>query len=296
MTPAIFVTQIELSLEKKLENDLLSQGFILSQPAYTLFQAKKEGLSCTLYQSGKLVVQGKNKDDFIAFYLEPEILNTLDYTYPKANEPYSPHIGVDEAGKGDVFGPLCIAALYADPDQAASLIKMGVRDSKSLKDPMIIKIAERIKNECQCSIVRMFPSRYNELYLQFRNLNHLLAWGHATAIEELVTKTGCEDVTIDQFASSDVVENAVQKKRISIKLTQRHRDEEDLIVAGASILARASFVQGLELLSKKFEMTLPKGASSGVIQVGQRFVKTYGAENLKEVSKLHFKTTQSFLS
>ncbi len=293
---ASFVTEIDTSLAPKLKQDLIDQGFELSQPTYTVFQAKKQGVSCTLYQSGKLMVQGKGKDDFISFYLEPEILGNLSYSYPKTTMNTLPHIGVDEAGKGDVFGPLCIAALYADSVQITSLIQMGIRDSKRLTDPTIIKIAEKIKKECDYSLIKIFPKRYNELYDQFRNLNHLLAWGHATAIEELVEKSQCTEVLIDQFASKHVVENALKKKSLKVDLTQRHRGEEDIVVAGASILARAAFVQGIHRLSKEFELDLPKGASALVVTAGQKFVRIHGEQALHQVAKLHFKTIQAFLT
>lgn len=293
--PASFVTEIDTSLAPKFKQDLIDQGFQLSQPAYTIFQAKKQGVSCTLYESGKLMVQGKGKDDFISYYLEPEILGNLSYTYPETTIDTSPHIGVDEAGKGDVFGPLCVAALYADSTQITALVQMGIRDSKRLSDSAIIKIAEKIKKECDYSIIKIFPKRYNELYDQFKNLNHLLAWGHATAIEELVAKSSCTEVIIDQFASEHVVENALKRKGLQVNLSQRHRGEEDIVVAGASILARAAFVQGIDRLSKEFQQELPKGASSLVVTAGRKFVGIHGEQALHQVAKLHFKTIQDFL-
>ncbi|NRA90277.1 MAG: ribonuclease HIII [Simkaniaceae bacterium] len=294
--PASFVTKIETSLAPKIKRDLIDQGFELSQPNYTIFQARKQGVICTLYESGKLMVQGKGKDDFIAYYLEPEVLGNLSYTYPETILDTSPHIGVDEAGKGDVFGPLCIAALYANSDQITALIQMGIRDSKRLSDKIIIEIAEKIKKICDFSTIKLFPSKYNELYSRFKNLNHLLAWGHATAIEDVAIKSGCKSVIIDQFASEHVVENALKQKSIQVDLTQRHRGEEDIVVAGASILARAAFVQGIDRLSKEFNLTLPKGASKLVIEAGQRFVSIHGVEPLNQVAKLHFKTIQDFLT
>lgn len=290
-----FVTKISLTLRSRLEKDLKQQGFEFSRPVYTLFQAKKKGLSCTLYESGKLMVQGKEKEDFIRDYLEPEILKNLSYTYPETTVNMHPHIGVDEAGKGDVFGPLCIGALYADKQMISELIHMGIRDSKQLTDKTIIQYAHQIKKKCPYSIIQIFPKRYNELYDQFKNLNHLLAWGHATAIEELLKKTDCRTVIVDQFASEHVVERALQQKSIEVELSQRHRGEEDLVVAGASILARAAFVQGIETLSSQFNLTLPKGASSSVIKAGKQFVQSHGQTSLKEVAKLHFKTTKDFL-
>ncbi|MDN3508775.1 MAG: ribonuclease HIII [Candidatus Neptunochlamydia sp.] len=291
-----FIIKIDTSLASKLKKDLEDQGFNLSQPVYTIFQAKKKGVSCTFYESGKLMVQGKEKDDFISYYLEPEILGNLSYTYPETAIDMTPHIGVDEAGKGDVFGPLCIAALYADEKMISELIKMGIRDSKRLTDSTIITFATKIKKEYPHSIIQIFPKRYNELYDQFKNLNHLLAWGHATAIEELLKKTDCRTVIIDQFANEHVVENALKRKKsLEVELSQRHRGEEDIVVAGASILARATFVQGIEKLGSQFNLTLPKGASSLVIKAGQQFVRSHGESPLNEVAKLHFKTIKDFI-
>ncbi len=293
--PSNFITEIDTALAPKLKKDLEDQGFDFTQPTYTVFQAKKQGVSCTLYESGKLMVQGKGKDDFISYYLEPEILGNVSYTYPETAVDTTPHIGVDEAGKGDVFGPLCVAALYAEETQITSLIKMGIRDSKRINDNTIIKLAEKIKKECPYSIIQIFPKRYNELYEQFKNLNRLLAWGHATAIEEISKKTNCINVIIDQFASENVVETALRKKSLHIELTQRHRGEEDIVVAGASILARAAFVQGIDKLSAQFNLTLPKGASSLVIKAGKQFVRSHGEASLHDVVKLHFKTIKKFL-
>lgn len=293
--PSNFITEIDIALAAKLKEDLSSQGFILTRPTYTIFQAKKQGVSCTLYESGKLMVQGKGKDDFISYYLEPEILGNLSYTHPETLVDTTPHIGVDEAGKGDLFGPLCIAALYANESMISELIKMGIRDSKRMNDTIILKLAEKIRKLCPYSLVILYPKKYNELYDRFKNLNSLLAWGHATAIEEISQKTNCSEVVIDQFASEHVVENALQRKGLSLELTQRHRGEEDIVVAGASILARAAFVQGIDKLASQFNLPLPKGASALVVEAGRRFVQKHGQAPLNEVAKLHFKTVQKIM-
>ncbi len=290
-----FVTNIDLALAEKLRTDLLDQGFELSTPPYTIFSAKKQGVSCTLYTSGKLTVQGKQKEEFISFYLEPEILQELAFTHPKGKLDLTPRIGIDEAGKGDFFGPLCVAGVYADEAGIQKLAELGVRDSKTMQDKAIIAMASRIRSHFPHSIIRLYPLKYNELYEKFKNLNHLLAWGHATAIEELVQNTGCRNVIIDQFASEHVVENALKRKSLEVELAQRHRGEEDLVVAAASILARAAFVDGIDQLGKMIEITLPKGASSIVIRVGKQIVAKHGQEILKKLGKLHFKTRSEIL-
>jgi len=285
-----FVTKIDLSLSEKLQNDLLDQGFELSTPPYTVFSGKKTGVSCTLYTSGKLMVQGKDKGDFLTFYLEPEILKELSFSHPETLVDGTARIGIDEAGKGDFFGPLCVAGVYADEEGVKKLLDLGVRDSKRMNDKVIIGLASEIKALFPHSIIQIGPAKYNELYGKFKNLNSLLAWGHATAIGELVEKTGCKNAIIDQFAGEHVVQNALKRKNLDLNLTQRHYGEEDPVVAAASLLARASFVQGIERLGQSFEILLPKGASKAVIEAGRRFVGKHGEENLGKVGKLHFKT------
>jgi ribonuclease HIII len=184
--PHSFVTNIDPSLQTKLKQDLNNQGFELTQPPHTVFSAQKKGVTCTLYLSGKLVVQGKDKAAFIEFYLEPEILKTFTFSHPLADMDLTPRIGIDESGKGDFFGPLCIAGVFAKADQYQKLHEIGVRDSKTISDRNINLIANQLKSHFLYHIVRISPAKYNEIYDNFRNLNRLLAWGHATTIEKLV--------------------------------------------------------------------------------------------------------------
>src|SRR3990167_9329283 len=237
--PSCFSTKIDLSLQKKLEEDLLSQGFEITKPAYTIFSAKKKGVSCTLYESGSLTVQGKEMDSFIEFYLEPEILREFHHTHPTAHLDLTPRIGMDEAGKGDFFGPLCIAAVYADSEGIKKLLAMGVRDSKRLGDDTVKKIAGNIRSAYPYTVIRLFPQKYNELYGKFKNLNRLLLWAHAAALEEVVNKTHCRKAILDQFANPHLMEGVLKGKKLEVDLQQRVRGEEDLVVAAASILARA---------------------------------------------------------
>lgn len=288
-----FVTTINTNLAKKLKTDLTAQGFELTTPQYTLFAAKKKDISCTLYESGKLVVQGKGMTEFIEFYLEPEILQEFSYTNPEVDE--SDRIGIDESGKGDFFGPLCIAGVYAPGKDVLILKKLGVQDSKKITDASIEKISKQICANFAHHIVKINPLKYNELHAKFGNLNHLLAWGHATTIENLVQRTDCHNVIIDQFAAEGVVVNALKRKHLDLNLTQRHRAEEDLVVAAASILARAAFLNGLQRLSDELGISLPKGASTATIQAGRKLVRKYGNEILQRAAKVHFKTTKEVL-
>jgi len=294
-SPNSYVTTLNLQLSDKLLQGLKNQDFEITIPPYTCFSGKKKGLSCTLYSSGKLVVQGKECSQFIEFFLEPEILKTFSYSHPLGDIDVTPRIGIDESGKGDFFGPLCIAGVYVKEDQFASLQAIGVKDSKMITDSNIHKIAKEIKKHCLYHIVRINPLKYNQIYEDFKNLNLLLAWGHATTIEQLVEQSGCRKVIIDQFANETVVEQALKRKKLTINLTQRHRAEEDIVVAAASILARHAFLEGLAQLGEEIGMTLPKGASQAVKTAGVTIVRKWGEARLLGVCKKHFKTLDAIL-
>jgi len=205
-------------------------------------------------------------------------------------------IGMDESGKGDYFGPLAIGAVYVDAQTEARLVTSGVRDSKLLSDIRILVLAEKIKATCPYSVVTIGPKQYNEAYEKIQNLNNLLAWGHARALENVLEKVSCNLAIADQFGNESVLQNALLKKGRQIKLEQRPRAEADTAVAAASIIARANFVQVMEQLSIRLGRTLPKGAyDPSIITVGREIVAKGGRDALAEVAKLHFKTTQKIL-
>lgn len=289
-----FSTKVDVGLKDKLIADLESQGFEISQPPHTLFSAKKPGVSCTLYASGSLTVQGKEMDPFIEFYLEPEILKTFRFSHPETDLNLTPHIGLDEAGKGDFFGPLCIAGVYADKEGILQLHKMGVKDSKRFSDDAIIKLSKKIKEQYSFTVIRLFPSKYNELYTKFKNLNRLLGWAHTAALGDLHQKTGCSEALLDQFANPALVDSFVKQKKLPVHLVQKTHGEDDLVVAAASILARAGFVEGIDSLSAEFGITLPKGASNLVTQTAHKFAEKFGKSELGKVAKMHFKTMDPF--
>jgi ribonuclease HIII len=288
---AIYVTELKRSLAERLRTDLEERGFEFSQPPHTQFCAKRPHLSCTLYTSGKFVVQGGSGqvEEFVQFYLEPELVGV-----PVVD--HDARIGCDEAGKGDFFGPLTIAGVYADGAIVDQLLKLGVNDSKSLRDDRILRLSSQIEKLTATHVIVLMPAKYNELYGRFGNLNHLLAWAHASVIEELHGKTGCGAALVDQFANPSVLQRAVDRKQIDVTLTQRTRAESDPVVAAASIMARAAFVRGIDRLGKEVGTTLPKGANSHIKDVGRRLVAEKGPEILSQVGKMHFKTSGEILS
>jgi ribonuclease HIII len=268
---------------------------------YARFAFESPKANIVFYESGKLVVQGKGTQEFIEFVLEPEVLKQARLGYEAVLNPdlLLPRIGVDESGKGDFFGPLCIAGVYINESMVKNWRDAGVRDSKNISsDKKISDLAAMIRKTPGCAVqtVAIGNEAYNRLYAKMGSVNTMLAWGHARVIENLLAKKHDMNpppikAISDQFAASkSVIEKALMTLGKGFQLVQRHKAEEDLAVAAASILARDEFVKGLAKLEKQFEVKLPKGASAAVDATAKEFVSKHGAENLAKIAKMHFRT------
>lgn len=296
-----FTFKINDAQAASLREILKEQGFEFREVPYAHYGAQKPKLTINAYQSGKLLVQGRGAKEFIEFILEPMILGEAKLGYDEVHNPemFQPHLGIDESGKGDFFGPLVIAGAYTDKDLTKTLMEMGVKDSKQItSDKKAQDLAEDIKELLgnRWNVIAINPAKYNELYGKFRNLNRLLAWGHATVIENLLgIVPDCPRALSDQFANPALIKSALKERGKGIILQQRTKAESDIAVAAASILARAEFLARLQKLGEDVKTTLPKGASAQVKAVGKKLGAELGAEGLRAVSKEHFKTFNEVL-
>jgi len=285
-----------------LRRVLERQGFDFETKPHALYSARKGKLNVTVYQKGpKVLLQGKDTEDFIRFTLEPEVLGEARLGYEEVLEPdkFEPHFGIDESGKGDFFGPLVIAGVYTDAEIARRLIEAGIMDSKRIASAARIrKLAAAIRATpgCTSEMVSIGPERYNEMHASFGNLNRLLAWGHARVIEKLAAaRPDCPRTLSDQFARPEVLQRALRDKGLTLTLEQRTKGESDTAVAAASILARERFIDWIDKTSAACGVTLPLGASAAVVQAGREFVAHHGPDALGKVAKLHFRTTSAVL-
>ena len=283
---------------EKLRELLKRGGFDMLEKPYAYYGARKGKLNVTVYEKGpKVLIQGKDTEEFVKFILEPEILGEARLGYEEVHNPemFQPHFGIDESGKGDYFGPLVIAGAYTDSESTRALMEAGVMDSKRVSSrDRIVNLSGIIRRTqgVKVSVISVGPKRYNELYERFANLNELLAWGHAKVIEELLTRVPtCPRALSDQFANPRVLQRALERKGVEIELQQRTKGESDVAVAAASILAREAFVRWMEQAAGEWELPLALGAGPPVLEAGRAFLETHGVQELRKVGKVHFKTT-----
>lgn len=229
---------------------------------------------------------------------------------PKSDKPYgfetltgfeSGWIGTDESGKGDVFGPLVVAAVAVNPTIVGELERIGVKDCKQLSDKKVAEFAAKIRQICQGRFQELIlmPSRYNSLYATLKqegkNLNHLMGWAHARVLEDTLAMAPCKFAIADKFADVRLIENRLMARGRTVVLIQKTQAEQNIAVAAASVLARDSFLRGLAGLSQKYGVDFPKGAGTPVAAAIRQFVAKQGKELLPEVGKVHFRTFEGVL-
>src|SRR5713101_3019685 len=281
----------------KLRALLDELGFEFSPKQYTIFFAQKNKLSVGVYEKGpKVLVQGKGVEEFVQFELEPKIFGEAKLGYEEVHLPkmFEPHFGVDESGKGDFFGPLVIAGVYVDRGIARKFLDAGVQDSKRIGSDARIRALGQIIRKTAGGLtetVLIGPTKYNELYEKFGNLNSLLGWGHARVIENLLAKKpNCPRALSDQFADARVIERSLLRHGRKIDIEQRTKAESDIAVAAASILAREGFIGWLDRQGKALGVRLERGVSAEVKATAEKLVSAKGPEILREVAKVHFRT------
>ncbi len=285
--------KFDISMEQKLREFFEKDDAAISDQLNAIWRARTPKYSAIFYNTGKFLIQGSDVVE-IAQRLEEYLgMDKTDFE-AQQQEISTPikRIGVDESGKGDFFGPLVIAGVLVDETNIEILKKAGIKDCKKVDDKLINKMASIIKNNCIFSIVTINPAKYNELYEKLGNLNLLLAWGHARAIENILEKKNCDYALSDKFGDEKLIQNALMKKGKKITLEQKHKAESDIAVAAASIIARAQFLNSLSELSTKYGITIPKGASEKVIQAAKSISSKYSKDELSNTSKTHFKTYQ----
>lgn len=307
-------------------------GFSFRDQPNMVFQARGEGAVVSCYKSGSVVIQGANAEVTAAMLelgdapakapkaaktksaasagaalLPPVVMSGSAEGRSQAFaqwhaflgdaaqgiEPPSAWIGIDEAGKGDFFGPLVIAAVRVRVEDLAWLAQLGVGDSKQINDKTIRPMASELKKVLPHHVIRLMPEKYNELYTRFGNLNRLLAWGHAASSEKVLESAPAELILSDQFTKEPIVTRYFKGPGKDCRYVQRTKAETDAAVACASILARAEFLWGMHELSEKHGMLLHNGAGEPTIADARRFLARFGVDALAGVAKTHFKTMET---
>jgi len=295
-----YVIKLNKNQQLIISNMLVNEGFEKKETNNSII-FRNEYTIVTFYSSDKVMFQGKEIEKWKLKVAELFDIGITDDKVKSADQENVnfpiPRIGTDESGKGDFFGPLVTVAFYINNENdLEKLINLGVKDSKLLNDTAIREMSKEITKVGMQDIILITPKTYNSLYDKMRNVNNLLAWSHARAIENILSKVSdCSFAVADQFGDEKLILNSLQEKGKTITLHQMHKAEQDVVVAAASIVARNAFITWLQRASVQSGFEIPRGSNKNVIDVGKRLISEKGKNYLSEVAKIHFKTYHDIL-
>jgi ribonuclease HIII len=270
--------------QERLRLALINGGASLDPefPQGGSFVARSAGSVVTAYRSGKVLFQGADCDPQVR--LAERI---LVHAEPAAGSPDFPIVGGDESGKGDLFGPLVVAA-YATSGESErrEVVRAGARDCKLMTDAEARTVAMRLNGIGVSSIRILMPPDYNALYARLHNVNILLNEVYAELLLELATASKAHTVILDKYGGRAV---ALWKSPQSFRFVAETHAERHPEVAAASVLARAAFLDGLERTARENGIAqLPKGASMEAQAFMRRLASDMGKDVLRSVAKVNF--------
>lgn len=245
-----------------------------------------------------------------------DLKGMLDGTFESDDEPIyesskstNTVFGLDESGKGDIFGGIAFGGVYVGlPYEEAEklLSNMGVKDCKELSDDEVVKISQELRVHPDIATVVSYcsPEMLNDLMESGSTVNDILKRFHEDNIEGLFTSVEpLPDVTlIDMFANEDwlsemtlcgqplVKGDDMRYRFINTVIEQKPRGEGNLVVAAASIMARYRLLRGFDDLTLEYGMEFPKGANNNVKDFYKKNIEEhYPIEVQRYMRKLSYK-------
>ena len=213
----------------------------------------------------------------------------IDYYWLDVNN----QIGSDEVGTGDFFGPVIVVASYIKESDIDLLKQLKVNDSKKLTDEKILEIVPSLLDKVVFSKLTCTNDKYNELVNNGYSMNKIKALLHNKALLNVKEKIKENDTPcfIDQFCEIDKYYEYLQyeEKVVTKNITFKTKGESWYpSIAVSSMIARYCFLKEMEVLNEKYQMDIPKGASTKVDEFTQEFINKYGKEELKHICKSNF--------
>lgn len=271
---------------------------------YTNFVARIGVTTITAYTSGKVMFQGADAEREVALWAgTPTATKAKKGTKAKATTSLPANfsqlsvLGSDEVGNGSYFGPVTVCAAYVDKTMVAKLQALGVKDSKELTDPQIVKLAAVIKETIPYKLLVVEPKKYNQIQPKY-NAVHMKVALHNQAIflllQELSPKKP-EAILIDQFTPEGNYRKYVKSEKYQVKeklyfITKG--EQYHMAVAAASIVSRAAFLEELDKESVELGIKVPSGAGGNADKIAAKVLAKGGIELLGKFAKLHFANTE----
>lgn len=194
-------------------------------------------------------------------------------------------LGIDDAGRGPVIGPMILAGCLLDEKAEKELKKLGVKDSKQLTQKRREFLAEEIKKRAELfEVVMAYPDEIDGKNHDGVNLNDLEAIKTAEIINKINKGFGKIKVIVDCPSPSiekwrDFLKTKIENLSNLDVVCEHKADVNHVSVSAASVLAKVVREKEMTMLKEKYGPEIGSGYCSDK--------KTYKflEENIQKYSK-----------
>ena len=206
-------------------------------------------------------------------------------------------IGVDEAGRGPVMGPMVIAGfMLPSADQAARLKDMRVRDSKQITPRRRQQLADQLRKIGKYTIKTISAAEIDERR-KHQTLNTLEAELFAQVIITLSPEKGATIMVDSADANEETFKRYIEEMvGTDYEIISKHKaDEMYTIVGAASILAKTERDAQMARIARELDAQVGSGYPADPITVNflEKWIKE--KRDLPPHTRRSWKTAQKLL-
>lgn len=201
-------------------------------------------------------------------------------------------LGIDEAGRGPVLGPLVVAGVLCEDQEA--LRELGVRDSKQLTPRRRETLAAEIARVATSRILSVTAAEL-DASMEEESLNRVEARLFAEVIRELAPDeviVDCCDTNEDRFGA-----RVLRDLGYDLPLRAEHKaDQTHPVVSAASIMAKVARDEAVARIER--ELGQPVGSGYAHDPHTRAFLKRWVTAHgeMPPDARLAWKTSQGLLS
>lgn len=199
-------------------------------------------------------------------------------------------LGIDEAGRGPVLGPMVIAGIVIPDEKQNILERMGVKDSKRLTPNRRKILSRKLKNMFCHETVSISAHDIDSLRAKGINLNEIERIAMVKVIENLdFDKAILDSVDIkpERFVSD--IKSVVGDKNI---IAEHKADDNHVQVAAASILAKVERDEAIEKLNKENRKIGPIGSGYPSDPKTKKFLTNFTYDEMPDFVRKSWATVQ----
>lgn len=209
------------------------------------------------------------------------------------------HIGSDDVGNTDYFGPVCVVACYIDEKDLPWLESLGIKDVRTMPATEIVRIAREIKDKIIYSLLILDNPHYNKMISEGLNFANIKARLHNQAITNVMQRLEfpVETKVVEYFVASKTYYNYLKNEVIVVRDIQFEKNSYGRYMASscAHILARYASLQYFNNMSRSLKTKLPHGTSTQVDQVAIQLIQARGESILNKIAKKNLPNTKRIM-